>query len=549
MENLIFNKYQTQVTKEDLEAMPKEVVEQFFDFINNVPIIKYYVGNDRKYARDLERDDEGKIKVDLTKPHYLEDMDYFRPSALHYKKYGRYTNLSPNPNPNSEYGKWIREEIRRCYEGYIRPSDGEWITGDYYFFLNYCPIQLSEIKEGNKNDKKKANRIIDFPYVWEGHYYLSHYLEQARDNGHHGCMLARRGAGKSFFGASRLAKRFILGESESVNRKVQCVVTASEKKYIIGANQVLDMFQYYIDFCANNTQFPANRIENSIQNMKWTMGYVDQNNGTKKGTLNSVMGITSKDDESKLIGSRGQLYLIEEMGSFPRLLGMYARLRPSVEDGENVFGQIYMYGTSGDDDSNFASAKEIMYNPKGYNMQEIDNVYDKIGQGRKYFTYFFPSYLNRANCYDKDGNSDVVKALIEVLKDRYVIKYNTTNINAITKRISEYPVTPAEAIIRAQRNLFPITELNERINQIDNNPNFYDDTYIGELIQKKDGSVEFKPTTDIPIREFPLNNNKADGALEIYEMPQRDSLGRVSIDRYIMGHDPKQSMGLTIVIL
>lgn len=539
---LEFNEYQTKVTKEDLEAMPKEVSEQFIDFINNVPLIKRFIAKDRKYARDLERNDDGKIIVDITHPHILEDMDYFRPSALHYKKYGRYTNLSPNPNPNSEYGKWIREEIRRCYDGYIRPSDGEWITGDYYFFLNYCPILLSEKddsnNEGKKGNKKKANRIIDFPYVWEGHYYLSHYLEQARINGHHGCMLARRGAGKSFFGASRLAKRFILGESLSVNKKVQCVVTASEKKYIIGANQVLDMFQYYIDFCANNTQFPANRIENSAQNMKWTMGYIDQNNGTKKGTLNSVMGITSKDDESKLIGSRGQLYLIEEMGSFPKLKGMYARLRPSVEDGDNVFGQIYMYGTAGDDDSNFSSAQEIMYNPRGYNMQEIDNVYDKEGQGRKYFTFFFPSYLNRANCYDNNGNSDVTKALLETLNDRYIVKYNTTDINAITKRISEFPITPAEAILKANRNLFPITEINERINQIDNNPSFYDDTYIGTLVSKDDGSVDFLPTNEIPIREFPLNNNKADGALEVYQMPKKGADGKIQLGRYIMGLDP-----------
>lgn len=536
---LQFNKYQSPITEEELDELPKEVREQFLDFLNNVPLIKEYVSENRLYAKDLERDAEGRIVVDITKPHILEDMDYFRPAALHYKKYGVYTRLSPNPNPNSEYGKWIRREIRRCFYGMVRPEDGEWITGDYYFFLNYCPILLSvDTGKTQGNGKKMANRVIDFPYVWDGHYYLTHYLEQARVNGHHACMLARRGAGKSFFGASRLAKRFILGESEEVNEKVQCVVTASEKKYIIGANQVLDMFQYYIDFCANNTQFPAARLENSTQNMKWTMGFVDQNNGTKKGTLNSVIGITSKDDESKLIGSRGQLYLIEEMGSFPKLLGMYARLRPSVEDGERVFGQIFMYGTSGDDESNFASAQEIMYNPVGYNVQSIKNVYDKLGQGRNYFTYFFPSYLNRANCYDKDGNSDVVKALIEVLKDRYVVKYNTTNINAITKRISEFPITPAEAIIRANNNIFPVTELNERINQIDNDPAFYDDVYVGDLVQNKEGKVEFRPTTEKPIREFPLNNNKASGAIEIYEMPKPDSKGNIPSGRYIIGHDP-----------
>lgn len=532
-----FNKYQSKITDEILEKYPQEIQEQFLQIINGIPFVKSLIAKDRPRACELETDDKGRIIVDVTKPHILENMDYFRPAALHYKKYGCYTNLAPNSNPNSEYGKWIREEIRRCYEGYMRKSDGEWITGDYYFFLNYCPIQVSKKSKGKKS--KSSQRVIDFPNIWDGHYYLFHYLEQARENGHHACMLAARGKGKSYTSAARIAKRFILGESKEVNKKVQCVVTASERKYIQGANQVLDMFVYYIDFLANNTQFPAKRLVNSLHDMQWTMGYVDAENNTKKGTLNSVTGITSKDDESKLRGSRGQLYVIEEAGSFPRLLQLYAVLRPSVEDGTNVFGQVYMYGTAGDNESDFSSMQEIMYNPKGYNMQELPNVYDLEGQGRKDFTYFFPSYLNMAECYDGNGNSDVIKALLEILKDRYIVKYNSTDIRMITKRMAELPITPKEAVLQTANNLFPVTELQERLLEIDNNPSFYNDTYIGELVVKPNGEVEFKPTTDTPIREFKVNdNNIVEGALEIFEMPATGVNGKIPPDRYIVGHDP-----------
>lgn len=877
-----FNHLQTQITQEILDKYPKEVQEQFIEDINNIPFVKSLISKDRPYARDIARDNDGKIIIDITKPHILEDMDYFRPSALHFKKYGYYTNLSPNSNPNSEYGKWIREEIRRCYDGYVRESDGEWITGDYYFFLNYCPIQVSK-KE--KSNSKKSQRVIDFPSIWEGHYYLSHYLEQARNNGHHAFMLAARGKGKahpysqrvltldgwkkwgdlhigdyiygdngeptkiidipfddecdiynitlrdgrviqcsdghlfkvkdhsrnkicikslkeimldykrkrivtkkcpngieynyripkisnyvvfeskqvpidpytlglmigdgcfrvdcaknyiiftcgkndiityknnipykidkitndlytycvrcnneylrninlwglksedkfipsdylyndynvrlnllkglmdsdgtvdkssgipifyttskrlktdfeflcrslgfnistsvkipkynnkeylkcykirvvtnveifnlerkqklvnkfntgyskstkdytaivdiryshrekakcvtvdneshcyivgdfvvthnSYFSASRIAKRFVLGESKEVNKKVQVVVTASERKYIQGANQVLDMFVYYIDFLANNTQFPSKRLVNSLHDMQWTMGYIDAENGTKKGTLNSVTGITSKDDESKLRGSRGQLYVLEEAGSFPRLLQLYAVLRPSVEDGTNVFGQIFGYGTAGDSESDFSSMQEIMYNAKGYNVQSVENVYDVEGKGRKEFTYFFPSYLNMAECYDKNGNSDVIKALLEILKDRYIVKYNSTDIKMITKRIAELPITPAEAILQTSNNLFPVTELQERLMEIDNNPSFYNDTYIGELVAKPDGKIEFRPTLDNPVRDFKVNDNDiVEGALEIFEMPITDMTGKIPPERYIIGHDP-----------
>lgn len=528
-----FNKYQSTLEELKLDSYPQEVQEQFYDFINNVPFIKSLISSKRKYARDVPKDKEGKIIVDITNPHILEDMDYFRPTALYFQKHGKLTNLRPNANPNSEFGKWIREEIRRCYEGYVRESDGEWVTGDMYFFLNYCPIQLTKKDPKNPN---KTIRVVDFPKVWEGHYYVFHYLNEARNNGKHAAELASRGKGKSYLGASLLAKRFILGESANVNKKVQCVVTASERKYIQGANQILDMFQYYIDFCAQHTEFPSRRLTNSIQSLQWTMGYIDLDTNTRRGTENAVTGITSKDDESKLRGSRGVLYLLEEMGTFPRLLRLYSVLRPSVEDGNDVWGLIFAYGTAGDSESDFAGAQELMYNPLGYNMYPVLNVYDKEGQGRKYFTMFFGGYLNRAECYDENGVSNVTKALLEILQDRYIVKYNSTDVNAITKRIAEIPITPQEAILRAIGNIFPITALNSRLNEIDSNPNFYDDTYIGNLVLNKEGKVEFIPSNEVPIREFPTKDNKVEGAIEIYEMPQQVH-GKIPNERYIMSLD------------
>ena len=551
MEELLFNKYQSSLEELKIDSYPQEVQEQFFDFINNVPFIKHLISPTRLKAKDLYRDEDNKIIINLTTPHILEDMDYFRPSAIHFQKYGCYTKLRPNPNPNSEFGKWIREEIRRCYDGYIRESDGEWITGDMYFFLNYCPIQLTKKDPKNPN---KTIRVVDFPKVWEGHYYVFHYLNKARNEGKHGAELASRGKGKSFLGASLLAKRFILGESYNVNKKVQCVVTASERKYIQGANQILDMFLYYINFCAQNTEFPSKRLTDSLQNMQWTMGYIDLDTNTRKGTENAVTGITSKDDESKLRGSRGVLYLLEEMGTFPRLLNLYSVLRPSVEDGNDVWGLIFAYGTSGDSDSDFAGAQELMYNPNGYNMLSIPNVYDKEGQGRKYFTLFFGGYLNRAECYNDDGVSNVTKALLEILIDRYKVKYNSTDINAITKRIAEIPITPQEAILRTRGNIFPVTELNERLNEIDNNPNEYNDVYVGNLVMTRDGKVEFVPTTDKPIREFPTKDNQVKGAIEIFEMPQKvgekipNERYIISLDNYENDYSETMSLGSIFVL-
>ena len=530
---MALNSTQSNFEELRVEDNPKEVIDQFYDFFSNIPFIQNLTKADRKRAKDLLRDDEGKIEVNITEPHILEDMDYFRPSAIHFQKHGCFTKLRPNPNPNSEYGKWIRTEIKRCWYGYVRPSDGEWIPGDYYYYLNYCPIQLIK-----KLPNGQSVRTIDFPRVWDGQYLVQHYLYNARLHGHHASELASRGKGKSYIGAGLLAKRFKLGENQQVREKVQSVVTASDKKYIYGPNQILNMFKYYIDFQSQHTQFPRQLLTDSAQLLMWESGFKDKETGVRKGSQNAVIGVTTGVNQDKLNGSRGVLYLIEEAGIFSDLGSLYQMIRPSVEDGKDVYGLIFAYGTAGDENSNFIDLQEMMYNPDGYNMEKNPNVWDKEGQGRKWFTFFYPAYLNRANCMDENGNSNVTKALLEICQDRYVVKYNSTDINAITKRISQYPITPQEAIIRAHSTIFPITELNERLNQIDNNPNFYNDTYVGDLVFNGNGEVEFVISNDKPIRDFPTKDNKITGAVEIYALPEKDSNGKIPNERYIAGADP-----------
>lgn len=537
-----FNKYQTPLTDELLESLPEEVRNQLLDIINNVEFVRRLVSPDRQYAKDRPRDDKGRIIVDLANPHIVENIDYFRPTAIHYQKYGCFTNLRPNANPNSEFGKWIREEKRRCWEGYVRESDGEWVTGYMYWFLNYSPIMLSKIIKGTK----RANRVEDFPEFWEGIYWRFHYMEQAAngglynnfEGGQHCAELASRGKGKSFSLASILSHDFILGVNEIAHHRVMSVVTAYQKEYLT-KDGVLNKFSSMANFCAEHTQFPRKRLKSSMQEMTWIMGYKDVELDVERGTLNNILGVSSKDDESKLRGKRAAHILIEEFGTFPRLTDMYNVLTPSVEEGDIVFGQIYMLGTAGDNESDFAGAQEIMYNPKGYRMYALPNVFDKNNQGRPNFVFFFPGYVNRKGCYNEDGVSDVIRALIEILMNRYTKKYNSSDPNTVIKVIAEVPITPAEAIVKTGVNMFPVTDLTERLQQLDSNPREFDDVYTGELVVNKSGQIEFKPTSAQPIREFPHKDNKIEGGLEMFQLPEIDrATGRPFNGRYILGCDP-----------
>ena len=926
MDNIVWNKCQTPL--EELSVVvdektikfkdcPQEVQEQFWDYINNVPFIRWLVSSDRPKISELQRDEYGRAIIDVTKPPILEGSDYFRQAAITWENNNhKYTNLSPNRNPNSEFGRWFKEEKKRGWEGYVNPDTGMWVTGDYYWMLNYCPIHLVQKRSDGMEIRKVAH-----PKLWDGQFFNSHYVYQARLNKKHAAMLASRGKGKTSFGAAALAKRFLIGEFEDNREEVQSFVTASDKGKLTDPNQILPVFVDNLDFCAKNTQFAARRLKSSWQELEWKSGYKKSGSDVEYGSKNTVSGVLTGVNQDKLNGSRGVIYLIEEAGIFKNLLAMVNMIRPSVEQGSSVFGEIYMYGcvcagtkvwtndgrfiniedlhkedgiigyendlpvqntigtlleprekpcvritwedggylecsidhpilkqvihtpringgeqrkrtpeevwvradglkkgdriiearyigafgtdtledarligmligdgsygynntpkfssedeellnyvkerydwgisnehiakegrhyqdirvkgicpllrkigifaqtktakrlpskyqtlteedtklllaglydtdgcitgignsacieltqanreileqtalllrkfgitssitknkpsikegrkdknpwyiltvggrtnielfyetipllqhrkvekllkvhqwfeehslvkvrcydekkilprtvrsieyigeqiiynlsaeqshtylannivthnTAGDDQSDFTTFSEMYYSPDGYKIYKLDNVFDKEGQGRKTIGNFYPVYLNYDDtCIDKDGNSDVTKALLMVLMDRYTVKYGSTDPNTLTKRISQYPITPQEAIIRSQGNMFPVTELNARLNQLDNNPSEYDDVYVGELtFDKGTGKVEFQPTGEVPIRDFPTKDNKVKGALEIYQQPQKGTGGNVPAGRYIAGVDPydqdqSQTMSLASV--
>ena len=98
--------------------------------------------------------------------------------------------------------------------------------------------------------------------------------------------------------------------------------------------------------------------------------------------------------------------------------------------------------------------------------------------------------------------------------------------------------------MRRDSSIFPVAQLNDRLLELDSNPNEYNDVYVGRMTIK-DGEPEFVPSNHIPIRNFPHKDNKMDGAVEIYKMPEKNSDGQVFYGRYIAGTDPVDDDGET----
>ena len=114
------NKYQTPITDTLIDELPQEIREQFWDYITNIGFIRNLISPDRKLAKDCPKDNEGKIIVDLVNPPLITNASYFTQTRDFFLKEGCYTHLRPNGNPNSEYGRWLRRERDRCWNGLVR---------------------------------------------------------------------------------------------------------------------------------------------------------------------------------------------------------------------------------------------------------------------------------------------------------------------------------------------------------------------------------------------------------------------------------------------
>ena len=314
---------------------------------------------------------------------------------------------------------------------------------------------------------------------------------------------------------------------------------ASDKTFLDGDKGVFGKVLDNLDWIGENTPLPKMRLINSPRSREIQLGYQDEY-GIKKGLKSSVYGISLKDNPDKARGARGKLIHYEEDGLFPNLEKAWNINRKAVEDGDMVYGRMCSLGTGGTEGADFEGSEKLFRNPLAYNILGVPNVFDKNSNGETLCGFFWGAYLNRAECYDEStGEPDVIKALVEIIGDRIVVKYNSSDPSAITQKLAEEPITPSEAVMRTGGTIFPIADLKDYRDSIKiQGERFFDAHYIGELIFANKG-VEWRPSIDsMPIRRFPTGTDKPEGAIEIYEMPKTDHKGKIDPLRYIAGIDP-----------
>lgn len=537
------NRFQTPFNEELKKVLHKEVYDEITEYLSQIKFLQNLVAVDREYIIDRpymtygEEStlyEDGRRRIDITNPHILEDMDYFRQSAIHFENNGRYTNLTPNPNPKSDYGQFWKQEVDRWKHGMVRP-DGEWIPGELYFYWNYAPIYLSVADERSKTGKK-SNREKHFPRPWLGDYLFFHYVHEGKDRGMHGKLLKSRGVGFSYkAGAWSPRNMYVYPGSGNPNFHL-----ASEKTFLSGDKGIWGKVLDTLDWIAENTPLARMRLVDGKRSMEVQLGYEDEY-GTRQGLLSSVFGISLKDNPDKARGIRGPFIHYEEDGLFPNLEKAWNVNRQGMEDGGVAFGYMLAGGTGGVEGASFEGSEKLFYKPGAYNIYGVPNVFDRNTTGDTSCGYFWGAYMNRNNCYDlENGEPDIIKALIEICQERYIIKYGSSDALALTQKKAEQPVTPQEAVMRTEGTVFPVADLKEYLEQVSvKKDSFLAEHYVGEIVYQHDGSLDWRPVGDrTPVRTYDMGAGDKTGCLEIFEMPKKNGEGYIQRGRYIAGIDP-----------
>lgn len=537
-----FNSLQTELTDDILKDLDSSSISELYDCLSKIHLLQALSNPNRKYCRDLQRwdnpnvldvrkpDKKGRIYVDLENPHILENMDYFRPAAKHFEEFGCYTKIFENPDPNSEYMKFWNEERRRCVEGYVREGDGEWIPGYLYHYWNYGRVQI-KIKTG----KKTAIQKEGFPELHDSDYWFAHYVEQAEDNGEFGFLLKKRRWGYSYKLQNMICRNYIhIKQSKNF-------ILASEKEYIY-KDGPQPKFKANLSFIEDNTPFWSPRLKDTDEHTK--SGYKDKKLGIEKGRLSELICVTCKDDPDKGRGKSGKLVAFEEIGVFPGLEKTWTVAEESVKQGELVYGFMLGGGTGGTDGADFSSAEKMFYSPEGYNIKSMRNIYSKTN-GTGVCSMFVPAYVSFEGLSDKNGNSDVIGALIKVITQRQKIRNATHDSQRLLQTKAEIPITPEEAVLRKEGSIFPVLDIKEYLSTIyPLEDKFCAPHYVGQLALNDDNSVKFCLNGNlIPVRHYPTKPDiDKTGALEIYEHPV---FGNRDKYRYIAGCLPSGEKVLT----
>lgn len=529
------------------------------------------------------------------------DSSVFRQEALRFMEKGYYTEA---PYGTPEWLDYWKEQLRRCIEGY--EVEGQKITGHHYCYLNFAQIERVEYGEDDEDeDEALANKITSFPDFWDGDYNFFWSLEIARNGicskhtqvpstdkekskwtelnkklkkltkdseeyiktksqrdkisqdvldrlglfvkphldylngGYHFIVGKARRKGYSFKNGIIIANLY-----NTVRNKLT-LIGAYEKKFI---EQTMEKTLGFLNFFNEHTGFSKNRLIDKKDFIK--SGYVEEINGVnvEKG-YKSVIDAkrTFKDNADAMRGVDALFILLEEAGAFDNLAQSYNAIVPSLTAGSKITGQICIIGTSGDMEKGTVDYADMFYNPLAYGLMPFVNIWDDNAENTV-CGFFHPVIWNMEGFYDKQGNSDIKKALEWENARRKRLLENSSSSILLHRHMQEFPLCPAEAFSMASHSeIVCVEELRNRLNKIQAKSLHIKKGIPVTLVYNQDKTkVIAKPDLNNvlnPIYNYKPKTNDLNGAVVIYEFPSEN----VPQNFYKIGYDPyRQNNGTSL---
>lgn len=496
------------------------------------------------------------------------NTEVFREEARKFQKYGTYC-LDPWGSP--DWFTYWQEQRNRIINGYS--VGGVKVTGDHYFYLNFCPI----LKVEDMNAKKSA-KITDFPDFWDGDYnyfwareiafngivdglgvpvsestnlselykglQLEVNIEETYLNGGYNLIVGKsRRKGYSYKNAAIAVKNYLCYP------KALTIFAAYEKKFLYPKG-IFTMASNYLNFINANTAwvYPKDVVDKMDHVKASTIEY---RNGVKieVGFLSEIMALTFKDNADAARGKDARDLIFEESGAFgtPGLLkDSYAASQDCVMGGAIKTGMITIFGTSGDMEGGTADYSEMHSNPLRFGMLPFQNIWDEDSEDMK-CGFFHPITWNMEGYYDEQGNSDREGAKALELAQRKVLLDNGATSADIQKRMQEKPLGPFEAFGMVSTNNFPVLELKRQLEIVKaKNLHMIMGTPVKLFYDYESKKVKAEPildgTANVIYRQKP-DNTSLEGCPVIYEyppeVPQRGA--------FKIGYDPyRQAQGSSL---
>lgn len=475
----------------------------------------------------------------------------FRQACIQFQNTGSYCSY---PSGTSEYYQFWDEEMNRCINGYTA-DDGDYITGYNYFYINYCPIQrivhtVKKLPDGTT--KVIKTRSLQFPDFYDYDYYFFLAMAEAEEKGKHMCVLKSRRKGYSYKNAAMACRNYYLIPNSKT------YIYASNKQYLT-EDGILTKAWDYMDFIDKNTAWGKKRSVNT--SMRKRAGFFTKDefgNEIEMGYKSEIIGVSLKDNPDATRGKAGKLIIFEEAGSFPELGAAWQIARPSVEQDGIAFGTMVAFGTGGDPGSSFEALRDMFYNPDGYNCLSFENIWDSAVSNTK-CGFFIPQYTNldirnedgKRIYMDDDGNTNVKLSLQYILDERKIVIQNATSSVAVDRYVAERCITPQEACLEFNGNIFPKKELQEQLGLIRTNKALQNHKQVGDLIFDQSGQLKWIPKKLGDITKYPLGkDDDPKGSMVIWEHPVKDApsgLYIIGVDPYDHDQSGTNSLGSSIV--